>query len=48
MVSPDRWSSLVVALCAVGLLVVVPFLVLLGFLANIPVFGEVGTAPAAT
>ncbi|WP_439377412.1 hypothetical protein [Amycolatopsis lexingtonensis] len=36
------WSSLVVALCAVGLLLVVPFLVLLGFLASIPVFGDVG------
>ncbi|SFW91798.1 hypothetical protein [Amycolatopsis australiensis] len=36
------WSSLVLALCAGGLLLVVPFLVLLGFLASIPVFGEVG------
>ncbi len=30
------------ALCAVGLLLVVPFLFLQGFLASIPVFGEVG------
>ncbi|WP_290052353.1 hypothetical protein [Amycolatopsis solani] len=34
------WASVVLALCAVGLLLVVPFLVLLGFLASIPVFGE--------
>ncbi|HEY3467242.1 MAG TPA: hypothetical protein VGL47_19080 [Amycolatopsis sp.] len=38
------WSSIVLALCAVGLLLVVPFLVLLGFLASVPVFGEVGDA----
>ena len=36
------WSSLVLALCAVGLLLVVPFLVLQGFLASVPVFGDVG------
>ncbi|WIY02776.1 DUF6234 family protein [Amycolatopsis mongoliensis] len=36
------WSSLVLALCAVGLLLVVPFLVLQGFLASVPVFGEAG------
>ncbi|RSD23593.1 hypothetical protein [Amycolatopsis eburnea] len=40
------WVSVVLALCAVGLLLVVPFLVLLGFLASIPVFGE--TSGAAT
>lgn len=33
------WSSIVVALCAVGLLLVVPVLVLQGFLASTPVFG---------
>ncbi|WP_329050862.1 hypothetical protein OG738_02510 [Amycolatopsis sp. NBC_01488] len=33
------WASVVLALCAVGLLLVVPFLVLLGILASIPVFG---------
>ncbi|MGK3204684.1 hypothetical protein [Amycolatopsis sp. MEPSY49] len=33
------WSSLVLALCAVGLLLVVPLLVLQGFLASFPVFG---------
>jgi hypothetical protein len=36
------WTSLVPALCAAGLLVVVPLLVLLGFLASVPVFGEAG------
>jgi MFS family permease len=33
------WSSLVLALCAVGLLLVVPFLFLQGFVASFPVFG---------
>ncbi|UOZ10588.1 DUF6234 family protein [Amycolatopsis sp. WQ 127309] len=33
------WSSVVLALCAVGLLLVVPFLVLQGFVASFPVFG---------
>ncbi|WP_370971348.1 hypothetical protein [Amycolatopsis sp. cg9] len=38
------WASVVLALCVVGLLLVVPFLVLLGFLASIPVFGETSGA----
>lgn len=36
------WASVVLVLCATGLLLVVPFLVLEGFLASIPVFGEAG------
>jgi hypothetical protein len=40
------WASVTLALCAVGLLVVVPFLVLLGFLASVPVFGESGDGAA--
>ncbi|MEV7038676.1 hypothetical protein [Amycolatopsis sp. NPDC051061] len=35
----SMWSSIVVALCAVGLLLVVPFLFLQGFLASFPVLG---------
>ncbi|MFI5589178.1 hypothetical protein ACIA5G_29270 [Amycolatopsis sp. NPDC051758] len=33
------WSSLVLALCAVGLVLVVPLLVLQGLLQSMPVFG---------
>lgn len=33
------WASVVLALCAVGLVLVVPFLAFLGFVASFPVFG---------
>lgn len=38
------WSSIVLALCAVGLLLVVPYLFLQGFVASFPVFGPSGHA----